>query len=240
MPLSCVGSQHFRRGLNSRSLRRLRHTWSKLSPLIAKLWHHCGSAPYETTPISGLEPSFWTMHLVRSTLHIQVSEKRYFYQYVQLSFSKWSVLKGDVQYYRDSWSVILEAVTSAMESGDPSVRIALDGGDPLTTTDPPSNQDTSVHTATFFFVVFGLVFEALSTSTHDAGAQNSRTTIIALKALKCLVQAHYAGGAFQDAPIFEELVNLFYRMALTEPVNVQVHLVETLSSLATSIHRSQT
>ena len=98
---------------------------------------------------------------------------------------------------------------------------------------------TDGHTATFFFVVFGLVFEALSTSTPDSGAQTSRTTVIALKALKCLVQSQYAGSAFKDVAVFEELVNMFYRMALTESVTVQIHLVETLASLATSISKSQ-
>ncbi|KAJ3520851.1 hypothetical protein NM688_g9102 [Phlebia brevispora] len=143
-------------------------------------------------------------------------------------------------YYRDSWSVILQAVTSAMEAGDPSVRIALDGGDPLTADAPTTNGDTIVeHPAAFFFVIFGLVFEALATSTPDIGVQNTRKTIIALKALKCLVHNQYAGNAFHDVPIFEELVNLFYRMALTEPVAVQIHLAETLASLAASMSKSQ-
>ena len=126
-----------------------------------------------------------------------------------------------------------------MEAGDPSVRIALDGGDPLTTEAPATNGDTVVeHPATFFFVIFGLVFEALAISTPDMGVQNTRTTVVALKALKCLVQNQYAGNAFRDVPIFEELVNMFYRMALTEPVTVQIHLVETLASLAASMSKS--
>ena len=124
-----------------------------------------------------------------------------------------------------------------MEMGDPSIRIALDGGDPLTEEVAPKMDDN--HTASFFFVIFGLVFEALSTSAPDAGVQKSYTSIIALKALKCLVQNQYAGDAFRDIVVFEELVSLFYRMALTEAVVVQVYLVETLASLATSIAKAQ-
>lgn len=127
-----------------------------------------------------------------------------------------------------------------MELGDPSIRIALDGGDPLTTEHVVTNGDTAnEHPAAFFFVIFGLVFEALATSTPDIGVQSIRTSIVALKALKYLVQNQYAGNAFRDIAIFEELVNLFYRIALTEPVSVQVHLVETLASLATSISKAQ-
>lgn len=69
--------------------------------------------------------------------------------------------------------------------------------------------------------------------------QNIRNTIIALKALKHLVRPEYAGNAFNDVPIFEELVNLCYRMALTEPVAVQVHLVDSLASLATGVAKGR-
>lgn len=174
---------------------------------------------------------------VRSIRRIPASARRFYFRYVFTYFSLVS-LTHLLQYYRDSWSVILQAVTSAMETGEPAVRIALDGGDPLTTEVPATNGDTVVeHPAAFFFVIFGLVFEALATSTPDV--QNTRTTIVALKALKCLVRNQYAGNAFRDVPIFEELVNLFYRMALTEPAAVQIHLVETLASLAESMSKSK-
>ncbi|THG96188.1 hypothetical protein EW026_g5595, partial [Hermanssonia centrifuga] len=143
-------------------------------------------------------------------------------------------------YYRDSWSITLQAVTSAMESGDPAIRVAMDGGDPTSTdSEPTLNGGTaSEHTTAFFFVIFGLVFEALVTSTPDTGTQNVRTSIVALKALNCLVQNKYAGDAFCDLTIFEEVVNLCYRMALTEPIAVQTYLVDTLASLAHNVARN--
>ncbi|KAI0688492.1 clathrin-coated vesicle protein [Cytidiella melzeri] len=138
-------------------------------------------------------------------------------------------------YYRDAWSVILQAVTCAMEDGDPFIRVAMDGREPSDADASEKVNGSTEHPTTFFFVIFGLVFEALVTSSPDSGRQNVKNTVTALKALKCLVQNKYAGNAFRDVAIFEELVNLCYRMALTEPVTVQISLVETLASLAENV-----
>lgn len=144
------------------------------------------------------------------------------------------------KYYKDAWSIILQAVTSAMDNNDPFIRVAIDGREP---TDADANAavngTTTEQPATFFYVLFGLVFETLATSTPETGLQNIRSTIISLRALKHLVKPQYAGNAFKDVPIFEELVNLCYRMALTEPVAVQIHLVDSLASLASSVALGQ-
>ena len=70
---------------------------------------------------------------------------------------------------------------------------------------------------------------------RDADPDAQRTSIISLQALKCLVRRKYCGKVFNDPPLFEELLNLFYRMSLTEPSGVQIHLVEAIASLAESI-----
>lgn len=127
-----------------------------------------------------------------------------------------------------------------MENNDPFIRVAIDGREPtdadakVATNGAPTEQPV-----TFFYILFGLVFETLVTSTPESGMQNVRNTVVALQALKHLVKAQYAGNAFKDTPIFEELVNLCYRMALTEPVAVQAHLVDSLASLATSVSKGQ-
>lgn len=122
-----------------------------------------------------------------------------------------------------------------MEAGDPFVRVAMDGREPSDADAGTKMNGNAEHPTTFFFIIFGLVFEALVTSSPDSGRQIIKNTITALKALKCLVHNQYAGNAFRDAAIFEELVNLCYRMALTEPLTVQINLVGTLSSLAASV-----
>ena len=129
-----------------------------------------------------------------------------------------------------------------MENDDPFIRVAIDGREPTDADAKPTTNGTappSEQPAIFFYVLFGLVFETLVTSSPESGMQSVRNTIISLKALKHLVKPEFTGNAFKDVPIFEELVNLCYRMALTEPVAVQIHLVDSLASLARSVAKSQ-
>ncbi|KAM5530811.1 hypothetical protein V8D89_015522, partial [Ganoderma adspersum] len=144
-------------------------------------------------------------------------------------------------YYVKAWPIVLNAVAIAMQNDDPSILAAMDGQDaPPTEPDPKAQPETRGEPTVFFFVVFGLVYEALATSTPDSGPDAQRTSIVSLQALKCLVRRKYCGRVFNDPPLFEELLNLFYRMALTEPSGVQIHLVEAIASLADSIKSTST
>ncbi|KAJ8482572.1 hypothetical protein ONZ51_g5279 [Trametes cubensis] len=136
-------------------------------------------------------------------------------------------------YYVKAWPVILHAVAIAMQKDDPSILAAMDGQETIPAV--KASTDNRDEPTVFFYVVFGLVYEALATSTPDADQDAQRTSIISLQALKCLVKRKYCGKVFNDPPIFEELLNLFYRMSLTEPSGVQIHLVEAIASLADSI-----
>ncbi|OBZ74420.1 HEAT repeat-containing protein 5B [Grifola frondosa] len=142
-------------------------------------------------------------------------------------------------YYLDAWPIILQAIATAMQNEDPHILAAMDGHE---STVPQQAGKQDLHErdepTAFFYVIFGLVYEALVTSTPDSDVPSQRTSVIALQALRSLVQRKYCGKVFGDAIIFEELVNLFYRMALTEPFGVQVQLVETIASLADSLKRS--
>ncbi|KAI1790592.1 clathrin-coated vesicle protein [Ganoderma leucocontextum] len=144
-------------------------------------------------------------------------------------------------YYVKAWPVILNAVTIAMQNDDPNIFAAMDGQDtPPTQSTPKAQSEPREDPTVFFFVVFGLVYEALATSTPDSGPEAQRTSIVSLQALKCLVRRKYCGRVFNDPPLFEELLNLFYRMALMEPSGVQIHLVEAIASLADSIKSTNT
>ncbi|TFY58733.1 hypothetical protein EVJ58_g6238 [Rhodofomes roseus] len=136
-------------------------------------------------------------------------------------------------YYVESWPVILQAMATAMEEDESYIVAAMDGQEGVSTTtrqgsgDPVREEPTA-----FFFAVFGLVYEALCTAVPDADMAARRVCRIALQALKSLICPKYCGKAFTDPVLFEELVNLFYRMALTEPAAVQMYMVEAVASLA--------
>ena len=88
--------------------------------------------------------------------------------------------------------------------------------------------------AALFFVIFGLTYEALASPDTDSGPGHRKISVIALKCLKHLVKPQYSGHALLDQANFEELVSLFYRMSITEPPVVVVHILEVLSSLVVS------
>ncbi|KAF9499159.1 clathrin-coated vesicle protein [Pleurotus eryngii] len=141
-------------------------------------------------------------------------------------------------YYTVSWPIIIQAVATAMQSGDPHIVAAMDGQtfsvtDTITNTAGPRTEPTA-----FFYVVFGLVYEALATSSTEAAATPASTrdqlVIACLHALKYLVTPEYCGKAVMEPTAFEELLNLCYRMAMTESANVQIALTDMLLSWASS------
>ncbi|KZT05196.1 clathrin-coated vesicle protein [Laetiporus sulphureus 93-53] len=139
-------------------------------------------------------------------------------------------------YYLEAWPVILQAVASVMKAGDPYILAAMDGQESITP-DQVRKLESEVREepTVFFFAIFGLVFEALATAVPDADVTSQKTSAIALEAMTPLVQGKYCGKVFNDPVIFDEVINLFYRMALTEPASVQIYLVEAIASLARSL-----
>lgn len=126
-----------------------------------------------------------------------------------------------------------------MKKSDASILSAMDGHDVLESEKlaPKLNvQSSREEPSALFFAIFGLIFEALSTSSADSTPSPTlrRNAIIALEALKSLVKPEYSGKALLEPTIFDELIGLCYRMAMTEPASVQIHLVEALDAFATA------
>jgi len=121
-----------------------------------------------------------------------------------------------------------------MQRRDPYILAAMDGREaegPASTTSSSRDDPTA-----FFYVVFGLVYEALAQASTDSVSSVATldVTVTALQALASLVNPEYAGSAVLEYTIFEEFSNLCYRMAMTEPPEVQVHLVAAVSSFVNS------
>lgn len=119
-----------------------------------------------------------------------------------------------------------------MEANDPAIRAAMDGLDsPSTLSDAASSR---TEPSAMFFIVFGLVYETLSGSSSSQSQSEDRNdnSQVALRAMRCLIRTEYAGKALLEPTIFDELINLWYRMAMTEPPSVQVQLVETVRAFA--------
>jgi hypothetical protein len=141
------------------------------------------------------------------------------------------------QYYSEAWAIILQAVATAMQANNPHILAAMDGKEyTAASKDLVLDSDRKEPTA-FFFVVFGLVYEALATSSADSSTTSTTRqsgVTSALQALKCLVRPEYSGTVIMEPTIFEEFISLCYRMGMTESAGIQVHLVEMLAIFAGS------
>ena len=137
-------------------------------------------------------------------------------------------------YHEASWFKILNAVAVLMNADDPTILRAMDGepteGDAAGAKAPSlSRSEPSL----FFFVLYGLAFEALSTKTAGIeGSEEAKIMRIALQAMTSLSKPAYAGSVLLQEPIFEELCNLSYRLVMTEPPLVQVSVLEMIGGMA--------
>lgn len=129
---------------------------------------------------------------------------------------------------------MLNAVATAMETRDPFILGAMEGVDDVSAASSTARR-TGPEPTTMFFVIFGLVYEALSASiphSEPSSGASGSTSFIALRAMKHLVRREYSGRALLEPTIFDELINLWYRIALTEPPSLQIQLVEVIRVFA--------
>lgn len=85
--------------------------------------------------------------------------------------------------------------------------------------------------APLFFPLFGLIYEALATSSPDTSSRVD-TVIACLGALKCLLDPRYSGKALLEPTIFQEFMSLSHRIAMTESAEVLIHLIIVLTTFA--------
>jgi len=127
-----------------------------------------------------------------------------------------------------------------MDAKDPHILAAMDGKEVNTKNPQPISTADRKEPTAFFFVIFGLVYEALSTASADASSDSRSGVIAALTALKFLVLPEYSGEAIMEPTIFEEFISLCYRMGMTEGARIQIHLIEMLAIFAASPHPQST
>ncbi|KPM40666.1 Pof6 interactor protein 1 [Neonectria ditissima] len=144
-----------------------------------------------------------------------------------------------LRFYQDAWLKLVDAIASLIEQDSEFVFDALDGKE----SDGPSANGTTKgpeinyrdEPVAFFFVLFGLAFEALATRSgqSDSLATHEQTLAI-LKALKKILHPSVSGHAIYRPDVFSETMDLLDRLVLTEGLDVQRVIVEIASVLVTS------
>ncbi len=118
-------------------------------------------------------------------------------------------------YYEASWYRVLHAFSRVMHSEDNALL-----------------EKAETEPAPFFFAIYGLAFEVLSSTIAWKDAlREAQVKRVALQALQGLSHAKYAGSALLDEGLFGELSALCHRMVMTETAVVQIGVMEMLSAL---------
>jgi len=109
-----------------------------------------------------------------------------------------------------------------MQANDREMVAAMDGLDMPPTIPMSKRKEPTM----FFYILFGLVFEALSSSA-------SSSTAAALETLKCLVRPEYSGNAIRGGGVvYEEFISMCYRIGMTENASLVGKLVEVMHGFA--------
>ncbi|KAF4958142.1 hypothetical protein FSARC_11091 [Fusarium sarcochroum] len=141
-----------------------------------------------------------------------------------------------LRFYQDAWLKLVDAIASLIEQDSEFVFDALDGkeSDGPATSGKGKSSDINYRDepVAFFFVLYGLAFEALATRSgqNDSLATHEQTLAI-LKALKKILHPSVSGHAIYRPDVFSETMDLLDRLVLTESLDVQGVIVEIASIL---------
>ena len=141
---------------------------------------------------------------------------------------------NNFQFYQDAWLNLVDAIASLIDEDSGFVFDALDGktepSSPGGTERRASDINYRDEPAAFFFVLFGLAFEALASRPGDSHNSQEHTLEI-LQALKKILRPSVAGHAIYQEIVFAETMDLLDRLTLTESLNVQSVIVEIARNL---------
>ncbi|KAI9756970.1 MAG: hypothetical protein M4579_003628 [Chaenotheca gracillima] len=142
-----------------------------------------------------------------------------------------------LKFYQDSWLDLVDAIASLIEQDTNFVFDALDGKSELANPDDTSKghdinyRDEPV---AFFFVLFGIVFEALVGRPGSDSLATKGQTLSILVALKKILHPSVSGQAIYQDVVFSETMDQLDRLVLTEGLDVQAVIVEIARNLCSA------
>ncbi|GJC86747.1 pof6 interactor protein 1 [Colletotrichum liriopes] len=144
-----------------------------------------------------------------------------------------------LKFYQESWLKLVDAIASLIEQDSEFVFDALDGkeSEGLVTNGHTKGPDINYRDepVAFFFVLFGIAFEALATRPGQSDSLATQEQNLAiLQALKKILHPSVSGHAIYREAIFSETMDLLDRLVLTEGLDVQGVIVEIARALCVS------
>jgi len=140
-----------------------------------------------------------------------------------------------LSFYQKTWLNIVDAIALLVEKDSDSVFDALDNKRASTVDGPadgaaPQARDMSFREepVAFFFILFGLAFEALVTQAREDPSQ----VLSILRALKKILTPVVCGNAIYEEAVFNETTDTLDRLAMTSTIETQNVLVEIARNLS--------
>lgn len=139
------------------------------------------------------------------------------------------------KFYQDSWLNLVDAIASLIEQDSEYVFDALDSKTEVPEVNGINAKADKINyrdePVAFFFVLFGIVFEALITKPSSNSPVARQETLEILSALKKILRPSVSGNAIYQDVIFSETMELLDRLVLTEGLDVQAVIVEIARNL---------
>ncbi|KAK3368145.1 armadillo-type protein [Podospora didyma] len=141
-----------------------------------------------------------------------------------------------LKFYQDSWLKLVDAIASLIEQDSEFVFDALDGkelsGPNMDGRSKGADINYRDEPVAFFFVLFGIAFEALATKPGQSESLATKEqTLDILRALKKILHPSVSGHAIYREAIFSETMDLLDRLVLTEGLDVLGVIVEIARAL---------
>ena len=143
-----------------------------------------------------------------------------------------------LRFYQDSWLNLVDAIASLIEQDSEFVFDALDGKEADTPASNGHSKGNDINyrdePVAFFFVLFGIAFEALAARPGSDALATKEQTLEILQALKKILHPSVSGHAIYREAIFSETMDLLDRLVLTEGLDVQGVIVQIARGLCIS------
>lgn len=143
-----------------------------------------------------------------------------------------------LKFYQDAWLNLVDAIASLIEEDSQFIFDALDEKAPA----KGDGQNTPIahhinyrkEPVAFFFVLFGIAFEALVGRSGSESTASKEQILEILLALKKILHPSVCGQAVFQEVVFSETMDLLDRLVLTEGLPVQRAIVDISRQLCVS------
>ena len=132
----------------------------------------------------------------------------------------------------------MDAIASLIDQDSDFVFDALDGKEAENQVNGTNAEGTNINyreePVAFFFVLFGIVVEALVIQPSSDTPEEREETLEVLQALKKILRPSISGNAIYQDAVFSETMELLDRLALTEGLAIQSVIVQITRNLCLS------